>query len=180
MPGVIRTRVGFTGGSSKNPTYHNLSDHTETIDIDFDPTQVTYEELLDIFWKDHNPTLANRAQYMSAIFYHGDDQRRLAEQTMGEVQDTTARKIATKILPAHRFYNAEDYHQKYMLRQHPSLLKSLVLSEKELITSHVAARLNGYLSKNGSKDDFEQERAQLGLNTEQSDYVKRQFRGSRY
>jgi len=71
--GVVRTRVGYTGGSTKNPTYHSLGDHTETVQIDYDPTQISFEELLDVFWDSHRPTQrAWSRQYMAAVFFHNE------------------------------------------------------------------------------------------------------------
>ncbi|XP_022094513.1 peptide methionine sulfoxide reductase-like, partial [Acanthaster planci] len=174
--GVIRTRVGYTGGTKKSPTYHSLGDHTETIQIEFDPKQTSYETLLTIFWNSHNSTACTSRQYMSAIFYHGDDQKRLAEKTKEEHQKKVTRQIQTRIKFAETFYDAEDYHQKYMLRHHQGLLKSLNLSSKEMITSHAAARLNGYLGGFGMLKNLELEIEELGLNEEQKEYVRKKVR----
>ena len=82
MPGVIRTRVGYTGGTTVDPTYHDLGDHSETIQIDYDPTQVSYQALLDVFWNSHNPTTRSWSrQYASAVFYHSDEQKKLAMES---------------------------------------------------------------------------------------------------
>jgi len=108
---VIRTRVGYAGGSSEDPTYHRIGDHSETIQIDFDPERITYTELLDIFWSAHNPrTPSFSRQYRSAIFVHDERQRRFAEQT--KKREETKGKIYTEITALARFYPAEDYHQK--------------------------------------------------------------------
>lgn len=179
VPGVIRTRVGFTGGSKKNPTYRSLGDHTETMEVDFDPDIISYSQLLALFWKNHSSTTKNHTQYMSAIFCHGTHQNSLAEESMKKEQENSARKIVTQIQKADTFYNAENYHQKYMLRQHSNLLKSLGLDEEELITSHVAAKLNGYVAGNGSAAQFEKEQEHFGLNSDQRDYVRRQVQERR-
>jgi len=171
----VRTRVGYCGGTTKNPTYHNLSDHTETVDIEFDPAQTTYQKLLDIFWDNHDPTACHKRQYMSAIFYNNEEQKKLAESSLSSIQKKTARPIATKILPNEAFYDAEDYHQKYMLRQQPSLLQSLGLDGKKLVKSHVAARLNGYVGQFGDLNEFEKEWPTLGITEEQADYMKQQM-----
>lgn len=84
-------------------------DHTETVQLEYDPNCTTYRDLLNMFWKNHDPTAVNKAQYMSAIFYHDNQQKQLAEQTRDEHQKTIKRKIATKILPADTFYVAEQY-----------------------------------------------------------------------
>lgn len=113
---------------------------------------------------------------MSAIFYHGDEQKRLAEKTKEEHQKKVSRQIQTRIKFAETFYDAEDYHQKYMLRHHQGLLKSLGLSSKEIITSYTAARLNGYLGGFGMLKNLELEIDEFGLNEEQKEYVRKKVR----
>lgn len=106
--GIIRTRVGYAGGTKANPTYHALGDHTETIDMDYDPNEISYSELLDIFWNNHDPTTNCKRQYMSAIFYHDEEQRLLAEETKAVMTKKKNRPIQTQILPAKEFYEAEE------------------------------------------------------------------------
>ncbi|CAH1779891.1 unnamed protein product [Owenia fusiformis] len=170
-PGVIRTRVGYTGGTTKFPTYRNLGDHTETVDIDFDPDVTSYEKLLEKFWKSHNPTQSHSRQYMSAIFFHGNEQRVQAETSMKEQQSNLAQPIATKILPAHQFYVAEDYHQKYMLRNSRDLFDSLGLDGEDLVKSHAAARANGYVAGFGKLQDFNNEFEKVGYSKRQIDLI---------
>ncbi len=147
---MIRTRVGYTGGNKGNPTYHALGDHAESIEIDYDPAVISYGELLEIFWKSHDPgSNPWSRQYMSAIFYHNEEQEKLAVESMKREEARTHRKIYTEISPAARFYPAEDYHQKYYLRQRPELIRELMTiypSEEDFLNSTVAARLNGYLA----------------------------------
>jgi peptide-methionine (S)-S-oxide reductase len=113
---VIRTRVGYAGGTKENPTYRDLGDHSETIQIEYDPTQISYEELLDVFWNTHTPTSRPWSrQYASIVFYHDEAQRELALKTK-EQQEAKRGTIFTQIVPAGTFYPAEDYHQKYYLR----------------------------------------------------------------
>jgi len=109
---------------------------------------------------------------MSAIFYHSGEQKALAEKTKEKHQTTLKRTIQTRIKEADTFYDAEDYHQKYMLRHHQGLLKSLAVSPKEIISSHVTARLNGYLGGFGMLKNLELEMENLGLNEEQQEYVR--------
>ncbi|XP_033626530.1 peptide methionine sulfoxide reductase-like [Asterias rubens] len=109
---------------------------------------------------------------MSAIFYHNEEQKALAEKALEEHQSKVSRKIQTRIKKAETFYNAEDYHQKYMLRQHHGLLKSLALSSKDVITSHVASRLNGYMGGFGMTKNLEKEIDNFALNEEQMEYVR--------
>ncbi|XP_067055525.1 peptide methionine sulfoxide reductase-like [Acropora muricata] len=133
-----------------------------------------------MFWKNHNATANHKPQYMSAIFYHDEGQKKLAEQTRDEHQKTQRRPIATKILPAKTFYDAEDYHQKYLLRQHPTLLRSLGLNSIELMSSVVAARLNGYVGGYGSLKKFEVEVDDLQINEAQADMVRKILTGRRF
>ena len=100
-----------------------MGDHAESIQIDFDPEKISYKELLEIFWSSHNPVRrAWSRQYMSAIFYHSEEQRAFAEQTMEQESIKRNRKIYTEIAPLTKFYLAEDYHQKYYLQQNLSLI----------------------------------------------------------
>ncbi len=123
------TQVGYTGGNLPNPTYEEVcsdqTGHAEAVEVEFDPDEISYEELLDVFWNNHNPTTLNQQgpdvgnQYRSVIFYHDDRQKEIAEESK---QNLTASKrhkgpIVTQIVPAPTFYKAEDYHQKYFKKQ---------------------------------------------------------------
>jgi len=126
--GVKKTTVGYTGGHVINPSYEDVSSgttgHTESIQIEFDPAQVSYEKLLDIYWHNINPTQANGqfvdegTQYRSVIFYHSDEQKRIAEKSRQALAASGRfeNSIVTQIVPASAFYPAEDYHQKYYLK----------------------------------------------------------------
>jgi peptide-methionine (S)-S-oxide reductase len=159
---VIRTRVGYAGGTKKNPTYYSLGDHSETIQIDYDPAKIPYEQLLNIFWSSHHPdTKSWSRQYMAAVFYHNEEQKRLAIKTRDLMAEKLKAKIYTEILPATDFYLAEDYHQKYYLRQVSELIKeykALYPSTSELIASTAVARVNGCV---GGYCTFEQLKSEL-------------------
>ncbi|XP_077518743.1 peptide methionine sulfoxide reductase-like [Amblyomma americanum] len=128
-----------------------------------------------MFWDFHDPTACQKRQYMSAIFYHDNEQKAIAEESLKQHQDKIMRPIATKIVPAGVFYDAEDYHQKYLLRRHIELCESLKKAGlQDFKESHVAARLNGYCSGYGTLAAFEAERQQLGLSEAQAVFV-RQF-----
>ncbi|XP_072013831.1 peptide methionine sulfoxide reductase-like [Amphiura filiformis] len=113
---------------------------------------------------------------MSAIFYHSEEQKTLAEKTKDEHQKKLTRTIQTKIKKADIFYDAEDYHQKYMLRQQRNLLSSLGFSDKEILNGHAASRLNGYVGGFGTAEDLQKEVAKLGLNETQVKLVQSRLR----
>ncbi|KAI1286660.1 Peptide methionine sulfoxide reductase [Halotydeus destructor] len=170
--GVIHTKVGYIGGVTPNPTYKQISDYTEGTEIDFDPNAISYKQLLDIFWNGHDPRDRYKRQYMSAIFYHDDDQKSQAESTKAEEEKKQGVPMATLILPATTFYDAEDYHQKYRLRGHRQLFKALGLDDEKTISTHIAARLNGWLAGYGDNAQIDKEWEKLGLTKEQAAYVK--------
>jgi peptide-methionine (S)-S-oxide reductase len=123
LEGVISTTSGYTGGQKANPTYQEVSagttGHTEAVEIVYDPRKVTYARLLEVFWRNIDPTTPDRqfcdvgSQYRAAIFYHDDAQRRLAEQSKQAVAQRLRRSVVTEVLTAATFYVAEDYHQDY-------------------------------------------------------------------
>ena len=123
VPGVVDAPVGYSGGSVENPTYEQVctggTGHAEVVQVEYDPDAVSFEELLEVFWKNHDPTQVNRqgpdvgSQYRSAIFYSDDEQRRIAEAAKERAQESYKRPIATEITPAETFYRAEEYHQRY-------------------------------------------------------------------
>lgn len=127
IDGVEETKVGYIGGNTKNPTYDqvcgNATGHAEAVQITFNPKKITYEKLLQIFWNNHNPTQLNRqgpdigTQYRSAIFYHDEEQKNIAEESKKHRQENLSTKIQTEIVPATEFYSAEEYHQKYLKKQ---------------------------------------------------------------
>ncbi|CAF1116904.1 unnamed protein product [Adineta steineri] len=114
LPGVIRTRVGYSGGTKPtSPTYKNLGNHSECVQIDFDPQRITYRELLKAFWSWHDPlSQYGEGQYASAIFYHTDEQRLEAEESKRERERHYARPLQTRIDKIKDFTRAEEYHQK--------------------------------------------------------------------
>jgi peptide-methionine (S)-S-oxide reductase len=126
IPGVVATRVGYTGGHTDDPTYERVCSHTtghaEAVEVTFDPERVSYEQLLDVFWTNHNPTTKNRQgldigdQYRSAVFFHSPEQQEAAERTKDAVEAKLhwPKKVVTQIVPAPQFYEAEDYHQQYL------------------------------------------------------------------
>jgi len=159
--------VGYSGGTQKDPTYHNLGDHRETIQMDFDPRQVSYEELLEVFWKSHAPQVpAWSRQYRAAVFFHNPEQERLARKTRDRVAARLRGRVVTEILPAGEFYLAEDYHQKYFLRARPELFgqfNAIYPSLADLVASTAAARVTGYAAGYGTRAGLKAELPGLGL-----------------
>ena len=124
--GVTEAAVGYAGGATENPTYEDVcsdqSGHAEVVEVEFDPTKVSYHQLLDVFWSNHNPTTLNRqgpdvgTQYRSVIFYYSPEQKSAAEESKAAL-DKSGRfpnPIVTLIEPAPKFYRAEEYHQRYL------------------------------------------------------------------
>ncbi|MBA4547642.1 peptide-methionine (S)-S-oxide reductase MsrA [Thermoactinomyces intermedius] len=129
IPGVKNTTVGYMGGTTENPTYEEVctdqTGHAEVVQVEYDPEQVTYEELLDVFWNNHNPTTLNRqgpdvgTQYRSVIFYHTEEQKQAAEASKKQLDQSGKWKdpIVTQIEPASTFWRAEEYHQRYLQKR---------------------------------------------------------------
>ena len=123
VEGVLKTSVGYTGGSATDPSYKQVcsgtTGHAEAVEVWFDPALVSYEELLSTFWTIHDPTTRDRqgwdfgSQYRSAVFFHDAEQERLAIASREQYQQRLSRPIVTEITPASVFYDAEDYHQRY-------------------------------------------------------------------
>lgn len=128
VPGVVSTRVGYTGGSTEAPVYHDvcggLTGHVEAVEVVFDPAVLSYERLLDVFWQSHDPTQVDRqgpdvgAQYRSMIFCHNEEQRTAAEASLERLDSSgrLRRRIVTGVVMAGTFWEAEPYHQKYHLK----------------------------------------------------------------
>ncbi len=129
VPGVLETQVGYTGGHVPHPTYQQVctdtTGHAEAVQIVFDPEQVRYEQLLELFWSIHDPTQVNRqgpdigTQYRSAIFYHSPEQEAAARASKQRLEQSgrLRRPIATEIVPAQEFWHAEEYHQQYFAKR---------------------------------------------------------------
>ena len=123
LEGVKEVLSGYSGGKTSQPTYEqvcsNSTNHAEVVLIEFDESLISYKELLDSFWKKHDPTTLNRqgpdvgTQYRSAIFYFDDEQKSLAQESLNNLQQNLDRKIVTEITKADTFWKAEEYHQKY-------------------------------------------------------------------
>lgn len=135
--------------------------------MEYDPEKITYEELLDVFWSSHAPLYASYSQqYASIIFYHDEEQRRLALASLGREELRIGGKVYTQVKPFTTFTMAEEYHQKYFLRSTPELYKEMSAiypDFRDLINSTAAARINGYLGGNGSLDKLQKQISTFGL-----------------
>lgn len=159
--------MGYAGGSKPQPTYHDLGDHAEAVQFDFDPDRVTYGELLDLFFAGQHPTRPPWSrQYMSAIFFAGEEQKRLATEGRQQVAARLDREVFVEILPADSFYRAEDYHQKYYLQRYSELVDELRAAYPEFrdfVDSTAAARLNGFLGGSRTHDLRREDLGRFGL-----------------
>jgi peptide-methionine (S)-S-oxide reductase len=129
VKGVLSTSVGYAGGTVQNPTYHDVcsdkTGHAEVVQVEFDPSQVSYDELLNVFWSNHNPTMLNRqgpdvgTQYRSVIFYHSPEQQAAATVSKEKLEKSGrfTRSVVTQIEPAPKFWHAEEYHQRYLQKR---------------------------------------------------------------
>jgi len=129
LKGVKETRVGYTGGSLRNPSYEEVctgtTGHAEAVEVLFDPSEISYQDLLAVFWKIHDPTTLNRQgpdigdQYRSAVFYHSPEQKKILEASLAEIEKKHlfSRPVVTQVVPVETFYAAEDYHQRYLEKQ---------------------------------------------------------------
>ncbi len=124
LDGVTATRVGYAGGHLEHPTYEDVCSHTtghaEVVEVSYDPEQISYDDLLQVFWRKHDPTQLNRQgwdigdNYRSVIFVHDEEQRAAAEASKSAEQASHSKPVVTQIEPAQTFYEAEDYHQQYL------------------------------------------------------------------
>ena len=173
--------MGYTGGQKLNPTYYKLGDHTESLQIDFEPAQISYEQLLDIFWNSHNPTRGTwSTQYKAAVFVHNKTQTQIAEASKVRIAAEKTgrwfnRTIHTEILPAETFYLAEDYHHKYLLQNSPRIWGDILEIYRGdtmgWINSTAAARLNGYVGGYASVAQLKEEIDGLGLSIPAQEYL---------
>lgn len=138
--GIEDSVCGYAGGNIANPTYEQVSSgdtgHAEVVQLTYDESSISYKDILDIFWAIHNPTTLNRqgndvgSQYRSVVFYYNDDQKKIAEESMAEVQKLWKDPIVTELLPFGEFYEAEDYHQNYFTKNPDQAYCQVVINPK--------------------------------------------------
>ncbi len=156
MDGVVRTRVGYAGGTKPDPTYHDLGDHTEVFQVDYDPADLSYADLLAVVFENHDPSHQTRkTQYQNIVFYGSPNQRETVESVL-ETRELDAKTIETRIERHTQFHLAESYHQKYNLKAEQSLLdpfEEAGYDDERLRESPAAAKLNGYAGGHGLSEE---------------------------
>ncbi|WP_423190407.1 peptide-methionine (S)-S-oxide reductase MsrA [Alkalibacterium sp. f15] len=185
-PGVIHTRTGFTGGTTAEPTYRNIGDHTEAIQIDFDSSLLSYEDILQIYWDSHD-AVKDRSfkgrQYLSLLIVHSTNQRETVELIKIEWEKRHGKTIGTEIQYDRPFYPAENRHQKYFLKRFPKAMESILplFSDHQHFTdSTIAARLNGFVRENGRLNDIKDEISDWQLTDEEENVLQNMLQKIRW
>lgn len=165
LPGVLRTRVGFAGGTKINPTYRQMGDHTETVEVTFDPDAISLEQLLRKFWNDHNPNRPayKERQYISLLLYRNAEQKTIMEAVKQQLEVDREDSIYTEIAPMHDFTEAEPHHQKYYLKRFKRATEQLMVNfpdEASFHNSTITSRLNGFVREYGTLASIKEEIAQ--------------------
>lgn len=170
-----RTRVGYTGGSTKDPTYRTIGDHTEAIEVAYDPAVISYAALLDVFYEGHRPTSAPWSrQYRSAVWTSDPQEIAAAQARRRKEEAWRGARIYTDIEPLGRFYVAEDYHQKYRLQGEPLLMaefSKMYPDGRSFVYSTAAMRANAFLDGEGGPRALEELRL-LGLSAEAEERLR--------
>jgi len=166
LDGVLVTRVGYCGGTHPTtPTYRSIGDYTESVQIDFDPTRISFTQLLSYFNQWHIPnTSTTRSQYAAAIFYHNEEQQQQVKKM--KIEDVRVDKF-------NKFYEAEDYHQKYNLKR--TTMETDIFGKKEEWENkdkQMITKLNGFLAGYGTLEQFQQWNKRQELTREQQNYIK--------
>lgn len=176
LAGVLATRVGYAGGTTKNPTYRQMGDHTETLQIVFDPKIISYEEVLYHFWRNHYPNRDEYKgrQYISLLHYHDESQAESIRVVKKEMEAELGESIETEIAAYSQFTEAELRHQKYYLKRYPKVLEQLtaLFPDEELLTfSTFAARLNGFVKGFGTREALRKEIAEWPIAAEEQNVL---------
>jgi len=149
------------------PTYGNMGDHTETVQVDYDPQRISYAQLLDIFWTSHDPSRQSGSrQYLQAVFTHNEDQHRQALASKTALAQKIGRAVKTEVRSLRFFTMAEDYHQKYNLKSHAALRREMARiypDPRNFVNASATTRLNGYAGGYGTGDQLAREIDLLGL-----------------
>jgi peptide-methionine (S)-S-oxide reductase len=176
MDGVVRTCVGYAGGTTDAPTYDDIGDHIETVRVTYDPDRCAYTALLDRFWAAHDPTRAPfKRQYQSALFPRTPAQCEQARASRATQADRHDDPLTTEIIEDAPFHRAEAYHQKHKLRRHPSLLEAVRAwypDETAFTDAPTAALLNGYVGGHRAPDRLADDLPRLALPTDAAETLR--------
>lgn len=171
----MRTRVGYAGGTQADPEYEDLGDHTETFQVEYDPGHVSYEELLRVYQEVHDPgTQSQYTQYKNILFYHNEEQKQAAEVWKQRWEADNGEAMLTEFRPYSSFTRAEQYHQKYSLRQISAIMDELRMifpDELSIMESKTAAALNGWLAGYGDMQEIETMLPRTGLSPAEQAHV---------
>jgi peptide-methionine (S)-S-oxide reductase len=167
LDGVVRTLVGYAGGTTSAPTYHDIGDHLETVRVEFDPDRLSYADLVDLFWTVHDPSRAPiKRQYVPALLPHTPEQEAVAKASLDAAREEVEASITTEVIPGDTFTRAEAYHQKYKLRHRKALMEAMRAaypSEEAFALAPAAALLNGYVAGHRSPEHLDADLPRLAL-----------------
>ncbi len=167
--------MGYAGGSTPNPTYRNIGDHAEAVRLHFDPTEIRFADLLEMFWAGHDPLFTKASQYRASLFCADEAQFAEAGRSADAIGASLGEPVTTPIVLDTRFYSAEGYHQKWRLRQQQAIFSAMLEnypSEAALIASTAAAKANGYLGGRASPAALARDVDRLGLPPAQRDALR--------
>ncbi|KAE9421353.1 hypothetical protein Angca_007309 [Angiostrongylus cantonensis] len=172
VKGIKKTRVGYAGGTTAHPTYGNIGDHTEITEVQFDPTMISYGQVLEFFWSHHNPEQRRKKQYQSAILYETDEEKKIAENSYQWAKSKYG-DIETYVVKLDKFYQAEDYHQKYWLRNQRDIFDELKLNDSQVVNSILATKINAYCAGYTDFSELEELKKDHGLSDSLVDRIKK-------
>ncbi|WP_255248170.1 peptide-methionine (S)-S-oxide reductase MsrA [Terribacillus saccharophilus] len=185
LPGVLRTRVGFAGGTKSDPTYRQMGDHTETVEVTYDPDAISLEQLLRKFWNDHNPNRPayKERQYISLLLYQNAEQKTIMEAVKQQLEVERKNTIYTEIAPMHDFTEAEPHHQKYYLKRFKKATEQLMShfpSEAAFHTSTITSRLNGFVREYGTLASIKEEIAKWNISDDEAIRIQEMLDGLKW
>lgn len=158
--------MGYCGGTTPAPTYRNIGDHAEAVQLHFDPEIISYDDLLALFWDGHDPTFGKGSQYRAGLYCESDEQLAAGRRTATALQQKLGAPVVTEIVLGKPFHSAEGYHQKWRLRQTSAVFEALAAhyaDEETFLASTAAAKANAYVSGHGSRAQLQRDLPQLQL-----------------
>jgi methionine-S-sulfoxide reductase len=174
VDGIVRTRVGYSGGTKRNPTYHSLGDHTESLQVDYDAAKLSYDDILGLYFEKHHPAHPTYSQqYRSALWYANEEEHAAIDRHIRALEQQLGRQMFVDVEPVREFWLAEDYHQKYYVRSERTVVRefsAIYPAEEDFVNSTAVARANGYV---GGYGDPQQDIGRLGLSQEAQDALLR-------